>query len=86
MSQIEAFYRRCASAVLRFAWGLCGDMRLAEDIVSETYFRLLTRAPEVGTQTALAYLPAIARDTYVSGVRRRRREVPGPAFFSVPGR
>ena len=61
MNQIEALYRQHASAVFRFAWGLCGDRGLAEDIVSETYVRLLTRAPEIETQTALAYLLAIAR-------------------------
>jgi RNA polymerase sigma-70 factor (ECF subfamily) len=84
MNQIEALYRQYASAVFRFAWGLCGDRSLAEDIVSETYFRLLTRAPEVGTQTALAYLLAIARNTYVSGVRRRRREAPLPDALPGP--
>ena len=78
MTEIEALYRQYASAVFRFAWGLCGDRSLAEDIVSETYVRLLTKAPEVETQTALAYLLAIARNTYVSGVRRRWREVPLP--------
>jgi len=84
MNQIEALYRQYASAVFRFAWGLCGDRSLAEDIVSETYVRLLTAAPEVETQTALAYLLAIARNTYVSGVRRRRREVPLPDAVPAP--
>jgi len=84
MPEIEALYRQYASAVFRFAWGLCGDRSLAEDIVSETYVRLLTRAPEVETQTALAYLLAIARNTYVSGVRRRWREVPLPDAVPAP--
>ena len=85
MTEIEALYRQYSSAVFRFAWGLCGDCGLAEDIVSETYVRLLTRAPEIETQTALAYLLAIARNTYVSGVRRRRREAPLPDALPGPG-
>ncbi len=75
---METLYRRYASAVFRFAWGLSGDRSEAEDIVSETFFRLLTRAPKLEMQTALAYLLAIARNTYLSGLRRRRREVPLP--------
>jgi RNA polymerase sigma-70 factor (ECF subfamily) len=76
MDELEALYRRHASAVLRFAWGLCGDRSTAEDIVSETFVRVLTRAPRIETRTALAYLLAVARNTYITAQRRRRREVP----------
>ncbi len=69
-------YRTHASAVLRFAWGLCGDRSQAEDIVSETFVRALTRAPRIETRTARAYLLTIARNIFLSGQRRRRREVP----------
>jgi RNA polymerase sigma-70 factor (ECF subfamily) len=76
MNDLETLYRTHASAVLRFAWGLCGDRSQAEDIVSETFVRVLTRAPRIETRTALAYLLTIARNTYLSGQRRRKREVP----------
>jgi len=76
MDEILNLYRQHASAVFRFAWGLCGDRSQAEDLVSETFIRLLTRAPRIETRTALAYLLAVARNTYLSGRRRQRREVP----------
>lgn len=76
MNDIEAIYRQHASAVLRFAWGLCGDRSAAEDIVSETFVRLLTKAPRIETKTALAYVLAIARNTYLNVRRQVRREVP----------
>jgi RNA polymerase sigma-70 factor, ECF subfamily len=76
MNDLESLYRQHASAVFRFAWGLCGDRSAAEDIVSETFVRLLTRAPRIETQTALAYVLAIARNTYLNGRRHGRREVP----------
>ena len=76
MNDFEQLYRQYASAVLRFAWGLCGDRAAAEDIVSETFVRLLTKAPRIETRTALAYLLAAARNTYLNGQRRRRREIP----------
>lgn len=81
MTTLDALYRQHASAVFRFAWGLCGNRQDAEDIVSETFVRLLTKAPPIETQTALAYVLAIARNVCVSGWRRRRREVPLPELL-----
>lgn len=78
MSDLEDLYRRHASAVFRFAWGLCGDRARAEDLVSETFTRVLVRRPRIVTTTALAYLLAIARNTYLSGLRQSTREVPLP--------
>ena len=75
MDEFEALYRQHASAVFRFAWGLCGDRNGAEDIVSDTFVRVLTRAPKIKTRTALAYLLAVARNTYLNSLRKRRREV-----------
>lgn len=40
MKDFETLYRRYASAVFRFSWGLCGDRALAEDLVSETFLRV----------------------------------------------
>lgn len=84
MNKLETIYRQYASAVFRFAWGLCGDRSEAEDLVSETFVRLMTRAPRIETRTALAYLLAIARNTYLSGLRRQRREVPLPEELCAP--
>jgi RNA polymerase sigma-70 factor (ECF subfamily) len=76
MKEFETLYRTHASAIFRFAWGLCGDQAQAEDIVSETFVRVLARAPRIESRTALAYLLTIARNTFLNGQRRRRREVP----------
>ena len=84
MDELETLYRQHAGAVFRFAWGLCGDRSDAEDIVSETFVRLLTKAPHIETRTALAYLLAVARNTYLTGLRRRRREVPLSAEIPAP--
>ncbi len=78
MNDFDQLYRQHASAVFRFAWGLCGDRSRAEDIVSETFVRLLTRAPRIETRTARAYLMAIARNTHLMALRKqsRGRELP----------
>lgn len=86
MDEFERLYRQYAPAILRFAWRLCGDRGTAEDIVSETFVRLMTRAPRIETRTALAYLLTIARNIYLTRRRREAREVPlseelpAPAF------
>lgn len=84
MNEFETLYRTHAAAILRFAWGLCGDRSRAEDIVSETFVRVLTRAPRIETQTARAYLLTIARNCYLGGLRRRQREVPLPEDLPAP--
>lgn len=76
MNDLEALYRQHAAAIFRFALGLCGERSAAEDLVSETFVRLATRAPRLETRTALAYLLAIARNTHLKGRRRSGREVP----------
>lgn len=84
MDDVETLYRQYAPAVLRFAWGLCGDRAQAEDLVAETFVRAITRAPRIQARTALAYLLAIARNAYLSGQRRRWREVPLPDVIRAP--
>lgn len=85
MDEIDALYRRYAPAVLRFAWGLTGDRSRAEDLVSETFVRLLTRPSKLATETALGYLLAITRNVHVSGWRHSRREVALPAELPAEG-
>ncbi|HOX26084.1 MAG TPA: RNA polymerase sigma factor [Candidatus Krumholzibacteria bacterium] len=86
MNDFEILYRQHAAELLRFAWGLCGDRSTAEDLVSETFVRLLVRAPRIETRTALAYLLAVVRNTYLTGQRRRRREVPLDEDLPSPAR
>ena len=75
MDDFEKLYRRYAAALLRFAWGLCGDRAQAEDLVSESFMRVMIRAPKFGTRTALAYLLAVVRNTYLKGRRKAAREI-----------
>ena len=84
MDQFETLYREHASAVFRFAWGLCGNRSCAEDLVSETFVRLLTKAPRIRTRTALAYLLAVTRNTYLKSQRRQSREVELPDEIPAP--
>jgi RNA polymerase sigma-70 factor, ECF subfamily len=58
----------------RAAWALCGSREDAEDLVQETYTRVLAKRRTIGRkEDTLPYLLAVLRNTYVSSLRRRDR-------------
>jgi RNA polymerase sigma-70 factor, ECF subfamily len=59
----------------RAAWGLCGSREDAEDLVQETYARVLARPRFVRRGDDLAYLLRALRNTFLAG-RRRVRPAP----------
>lgn len=71
---LEALYRQHASAVFRFAYGLCRNRAEAEDIVAEAFARVLTRANKIESATARAYLLAVARNAFLDARRRSVRD------------
>ena len=74
IGDLEALYHQHASAVFRFAFGLSRNRADAEDIVSETFARVATRANKIAHITARAYLLAVARNTFLDTQRRHARE------------
>jgi RNA polymerase sigma-70 factor, ECF subfamily len=65
----------------RAAWALCGSREDAEDLVQETYLRVLARPRRLRNEDDLGYLLRALRNTFLSHVRsetRRTRPVPLP--------
>lgn len=65
----------------RAAWGLCGSREDAEDLVQETYARVLSRPRFLRGDDDLGYLLSVLRNVYVSSLRtagRRPRTSPVP--------
>jgi RNA polymerase sigma-70 factor (ECF subfamily) len=73
MQAIDAIYQQYAPAVFRFAYGLCGDAHLANDLVAETFVRAMLSSKPIGMETVRAYLCMIARRLYLKEWHRRRR-------------
>ena len=69
----------------RLAVGLCGSRTLAEDLVQETYVRVLAR-PRLVRGDEFSYLARALRNVLINHVRaeKRRGEVPAPEHFDVP--
>jgi RNA polymerase sigma-70 factor (ECF subfamily) len=59
----------------RAAWALCGSREDAEDLVQETYARVLKRPRLLHSEDDLGYLLRVLRNTYYSGHRAAKRRV-----------
>jgi RNA polymerase sigma-70 factor (ECF subfamily) len=78
MTDLAALYTRYAPDVLRFALYLSGNREEAADITSETFVRAWTSPEPIRMATLKGYLFTIARNLYLQGLRRGRRQVPLP--------
>jgi RNA polymerase sigma-70 factor, ECF subfamily len=58
----------------RAAWAMCGSREDAEDLVQETYARVLAKKRVIATDAdALPYLLTVLRNTFRSSLRTRSR-------------
>lgn len=73
--RLEEAYLRTASAATRFAYFLCGDQDLAQDLVQEAFVRVAGRLVRVRDVDRIdAYLRKTVLNLYTSSLRRRRIE------------
>ena len=60
--------------LFRAAWALCGSREDAEDLVQETYTRVLSKRRVIRThEDTLPYLLTVLRNTYISSLRTKSR-------------
>ena len=70
----------------RAAWALCGSREDAEDLVQDTYARVLQRPRMLRSEDDLGYLLRVLRNTHVSRLRAASRRVrPEPLVDDVDG-
>ena len=70
-SHLERLYRA--------AYGLCGSRQDAEDLVQDTYERVLRRPRFIRRDEDLAYLLRVMRNTWISSHRAKRQVIVAPA-------
>jgi RNA polymerase sigma-70 factor (ECF subfamily) len=71
----------------RAAWALCGSREDAEDLVQDTYARVLARPRFLRREDDVGYLLRVLRNTFISGRRaagRRPATVAPPEEFDPP--
>jgi len=60
----------------RAAWALCGSAQDAEDLVQETYARVLARPRFLRHDDDLGYLLRVLRNTFLNRIRTQKRKPP----------
>ena len=64
----------------RAAWGMCGSREDAEDLVQETYARVLSKPRFLRGEDDIGYLLRVLRNTHVSRLRAAGRRPHGVPF------
>ena len=73
----------------RAAWAMCGSREDAEDLVQETFARVLARPRILRREDDLGYLLRVLRNTFISSLRtasRRPRTTPIPEDVELAAR
>jgi RNA polymerase sigma-70 factor (ECF subfamily) len=74
-TDFRAFYEETARGLWSYLYYLCQDRCWADDLLQESYLRLLQRAVRCESEPSLrGYLYRIAGNLFVDEYRRRRRE------------
>jgi RNA polymerase sigma-70 factor, ECF subfamily len=76
--------------LFRAAWALCSSREDAEDLVQETFARVLARPRALRNDDDAAYLAQVLRNTFISGrraaARRPRAAAADPEVLDLPDR
>jgi RNA polymerase sigma-70 factor, ECF subfamily len=67
--------------LFRAAWAMCGAREDAEDLVQETFARVLAKPRNISGDDPLPYLLRVLRNTFISGLRTRSRR---PVTAALP--
>lgn len=81
----DAIYREYFQDVYRFVCGLSSDKHTAEEVTQETFYKALGAIGRFdGSRDIRAWLFTIARNTYFSYCRKRRRQVDPDLLEETP--
>lgn len=85
MQDFDKIYSQYFSYVYKFVLALCHDKNIAEEITQETFFKALKGIDRFeGKSNISSWLCQIAKNTYLSSVRKNNRQSEYPPDFDIP--
>lgn len=86
MGDFEAIYLEYFDSVYRYVFSLCRDEGVAEEITQEAFFRAMEHMERFDGRCKLyVWLCQIAKNTYFSYTRKRKRWMPEEDAGEFPG-
>ena len=70
MKDIEEIYKKYASYVRNYVWGLCKNPDIADDITAEVFCKAIENIDSFTDGRIQTWLCAIARNTYIDYVKK----------------
>lgn len=80
---LESLYRRYYAGALLYMSGLCGDLSLAEDIVSEAFVKAFVSLPK-DSPSFKFWLYRVCRNLWLDHLRRQKRHCSDEALEFIP--
>lgn len=81
----EETYAACFHKVFRFAMSMAGNTAEAEEVAQETFFRAMKQISTLPSDAAVeAWLFRIARNVYISRLRKKKREIAEAHLDALP--
>ena len=71
----EYIYNQYHNAIFRYALGLLHDVHLAEDIMQETFLRLLKSSLPIPEEKTQSWLYKVARNLCYDILRKKKKEI-----------
>jgi len=83
MSVFREFYDETYKKVFYMAYSICHDKSLAEDVMQDTYMKMIEMLPTYHSTNPLAYLLTIARNLSINEYHRRKKVIHNDEYFDT---
>lgn len=71
---MDAIYRRYATPLKRFIFGMCHDEDLADDVIADTFYKAIKNIDSFKEGNIFTWLCSIAKNTLLNSLKRKESQ------------